>query len=212
MTADGIDIRRLSSALLVVFIHVVIIAVLLHAVTRRGERITPAREIVLRFLRPPPPAIVKPVAPPPPIRSIVPLAPSPHAITPPPAANPGSLQGLHMLLFNCAPENLGNLSPEERQQCEMASIPPAPAQTDIPRNLPSRAKDAPQWERALARKNNPTLLPCMPPLSLAAVLCMGNGLANGFGKLDNQPHYGDAPGVAARVPNNGDPSDLPLHH
>ena len=54
------------------------------------------------------------------------------------------------------------------------------------------------------RKQNPTLLPCMPPLSLAAILCASSGISNGGFDLDAMPNYGDKPEPVG-VPNGGDP-------
>ena len=72
-------------------------------------------------------------------------------------------------------------------------------------NHPSRAREAPRWARGKARKNAPTLLPCMPP-SLASLFCLGEAATNGL-DLDAQPGYSDTQ-APQHLPNNGDPKPL----
>lgn len=116
------------------------------------------------------------------------------------------MKAMHGLMFNCGLGNLEKLTPEQRVQCVplLGAIKPndAPDYADHT----NRAHNAARWARGRARKNAPTLLPCMPP-SLASIFCLGNGLSQGF-DLDAQPGYFDKP-KAARVPNNGDPKRLP---
>ncbi len=204
------DWHRASAAFFVVLLHIAFIAIFLRT-TWRHEPLAAPRELVLRIL-PPPPKAVEHATPVPMIRPDITIPrtiPSP-IVTAPPAA---TLRGLNQSLFGCAPGNLDKLSPEDRANCLSAK--PNVEEPNV-LNLPSRAHDAPRWERALARKQNPTLLPCANsaglPLTLGTVFCTANGVINGFGDLDAQPGYADAPPVAAHVPNNGDPPEEPPHH
>lgn len=205
MNFATIYLRRPASALIVVLLHVALIAVLLHATFRTSSKPEDVREIIFRLLRPAPRPERAPEAP----RLIRPVAPSQSTVTPPPAQNGMSLQGLHGFLFNCAPENLSNLTPDERAHCLSGALAPTPDETNTLRNQPSRSRDARHWARALARKQNPVLLPCASSqgvgVGITTVICIGKGLASGFGDLDDGPGYGDPPPVAVHVPNNGDP-------
>lgn len=215
MTFETIDLRRVASALLVVLFHGLIILAFLHAVIRPAlEKQQPTREVVLRFLPPAAPPAAKPAAPPPPalfrlIGPPVPTSPAPGATTAPPATNNiGSLRGLYFYLYECTPENFSHLSEAERTRCAQASLTPVPNDTRSLMNQPSRAKEAPRWERALARKKNPALLPCMSPGGLNLIgtaLCLGKAaVKGGVGDLDAAPGYGDTPSVV-RDPATGVP-------
>ena len=139
-----------------------------------------------------------------------PVAPAPGEATAPPAPNnTGSLKGLYFYLYECTPENFANLTEAEKARCAQASLSPVPNDTRSLLNQPSRAKDAPHWERALARKNAPPLLPCMSPggfSPLGTALCLGKAaVKGGFGDLDDASGYGDAPSVV-REPSTGVPA------
>jgi hypothetical protein len=126
-----------------------------------------------------------------------------ETITPLAPNSTGSLKGMYFYLYECTPENFANLTETEKARCAQASLSPVPNDTRSLLNQPSRAKDALRWQRALARKKNPTLLPCMSaggfnPLGTA--LCLGKAAAKGsFGDLDEQPGYGD-PDSAVHAP------------
>jgi hypothetical protein len=217
MTFATIDPRRVASALFVVLLHAFLILVLLHATVRKATHASSAQELIMQFLSAPP---KQESAPPPPVM-IVPSAPRPNALpAPPPAEAPGgsSLQGLHQFLFYCAPENLGNLMPEERTQCEGQALAPSPDETNSLRSFPSQSRGAAHWARGLARKQNPLLLPCMHaqglPLSPDVIYCLGKAAVKGsFGDLDEAPGYGDPPpSDMMDLPHAGDPQLEPAHH
>jgi hypothetical protein len=208
MTLETIDLRRLGAALVVILLHAAVIALVLHTVVTPRESSPSTREIILQFLQRP--TLTKPATAQPLVRLIAPMAPSRNTITtPPPTVNGTGLQGLHQYLFNCALENLGLLTPEQRAQCASQALGPNPDETNSLRNLPSRALDARHWARGLARKQNPILLPCMSSAGIGVspqmLVCLGKGAIKGFGDLDEGPGYGDAPPVEVHVPNNGDP-------
>ncbi len=207
MRMETIDLRRPGAALFVILLHVLVIALVVRASIRPAQEQVAAKEIMLQLAQP---ARLQHPLPAPTLRLVAPTATAPQpVVTPPPAALSPSLQGLHQFLFNCAPENLGMLTQEQRAHCAMQASAPNADETNSVRNLPSHAHDPARWQRALARKQNPVLLPCMSsagigvsPLTLA---CIGKGAIEGFGDLDRTSGYGDPPPVAVHVPNNGDP-------
>src|SRR5579863_2923501 len=117
MTWSMIDLHRTGAALLVVLLHILVILLVWHLTQRFGTELGSPRELVLRLWRLPPPAPAKPALPAPPIRVIVPLPRTAAPITPPPtSANGSNVQGLHQWLFDCAPETIDMLTPEQRAQ------------------------------------------------------------------------------------------------
>lgn len=213
MVAQAVDMRRTGAAICVVALHAVILMLFLRSTFQSTRVAEPVRELTLRLWHTEPTKpqetprsatrVPNTISPP---RAIAPVGPSPV---------PGaSLNGLHQSLFGCAPENLGKLSPEARARCAVTTLenPDANAPANV-LNLPSRAHDPARWQRALARKQNPLLLPCanfaMLPL---APFCLLKGAMDGFGDPDEAPGYGDAPGAAPQVPNGGDPPYLPARH
>jgi hypothetical protein len=197
MTLETIDPRRVASALFVVLFHGLVLLALLHAIVRPAEKPAPVREVILRFIHPSVPAVKKSEPSSPPVRLIgipPPASSVPGATGASPAPNSRS-SGLYFYLYECTPENFANLTEAEKARCAQASLSPVPNDTRSLLNLPSRAKDPLHWERALARKKNPTLLPCMSSGGinpLATAFCLGKAAAKGgFGDLDEQPGYGD---------------------
>lgn len=213
MTLETIDLRRVASALFVVLFHGLVLLALLWAGIHRAEETPPAREVVLNFIQPSAPADKKPAVPPPSVRLIGPpptVAPAQGESSAPPATNnAGTLNGLYFYLYECTPENFANLTEAEKARCAQASLSPVPNDTRSLLNQPSRAKDAPHWQRALARKKAPPLLPCMGPggfSPLGTALCLGKAAGKGsFGDLDEAPGYGDEPTVV-REPSTGVPA------
>lgn len=213
MTLETIDLRRVASALLVVLFHALILMVLLRAaIHHRAETTPPVREVVLHFIQPPRAPAAK--VPPPPLPLIAPLPtlalPAPGKPMTSPAPNStGSLKDFYFYLNECTPENFANLTEAEKARCAQASLSPVPNDTRSLLNLPSRTKDAPHWERALARKKNPALLPCASPGGvnlIGSALCLGKSAVKGtFGDLDDAPGYGDAPS-GVREPVTGVPA------
>ncbi|HKD22841.1 MAG TPA: hypothetical protein VKB71_12575 [Rhizomicrobium sp.] len=220
MTLETIDLRRVGSALLVVLLHGLVLLVLLRTGIHIAEKPAPTREIVVRFIPSQAPAAARPETQAPSIRLISPpeeISPTPGEEAPPATNETGSLRGLYFYLYECTPENFANLTDAEKARCASASLSPLPDETNSLLNQPSRAKNAPHWQRALARKKAPPLLPCMRaagfPVTPDVLYCLGKGAITGsFGDLDDAPGYGDAPPVEIHVPNNGDPQLEPAHH
>ncbi len=210
---DAIPARRVLAATAVLLLHAVLLALLLHAAfSQRQPQATLGEHLYWLTLQPKP----KPESPISesrrtqvramtriPAPRLRPLAPGVPAV---PSAE--ALGGLHLNLFDCAPENLANLSPEQRAHCAVTLKKPDNNSVDFADHT-NRSHDAARWARALTRKQNPLLLPCASPAGIdpiGTLACLGNGIVNGF-DLGALPGYGDAPQVPEHVPNNGDPID-----
>jgi len=121
-------------------------------------------------------------------------------------------KGMNALLFDCAPQNLANLSPDELARCRLAAGHMAydPTAVDF-HDHTDRSQYAALWAMRRTRKNAPPLVPCASPqsvydtLSTATLLCLAKFAASGF-KLDALPGYGDPPPKSDGAP---DP-DAPL--
>jgi hypothetical protein len=106
-----------------------------------------------------------------------------------------SANGLNGLLFDCAPENLTNLSPQELAGCRAAAGHPVydPNAVDFADHT-NRAVQAARWYRDRARKSAPTLLPCANPnaaaVGLDTLFCLADIAINGY-HPDKMPSYGD---------------------
>ena len=108
---------------------------------------------------------------------------------PPPATD---LQTFGNMLFGCAPENLGRLTPEQRSHC----VAGAPRDRTTVTEPPSLVKDLPRREAELAARNTPARVPCVGLRTqnlgftgrqetgvMVDPLCILNGWINGFGGL-----------------------------
>jgi hypothetical protein len=115
-----------------------------------------------------------------------------RTITIAPMTGQTDLGALHGFLFDCAPENLINLTAEQRAGCVTANAGPKPDDSVDYADHTNRSKNAVRWARGLMRKQQPLLLPCMPP-GLATLICLGKGISGGGFDLDMQPSYGDKP-------------------
>jgi len=111
------------------------------------------------------------------------------------------IRGFGQALVDCAPEKFANLDEAQRARCRKfgaaASYDPgAMDYADHSDTVPG----AKQWERELARKKAPLLLPCgnssaLDPIYTGA--CIIANIANGFTfkkQYENQPAYFDKPG------------------
>jgi hypothetical protein len=204
-------LRRTGGASLVLLLHLIAIAFLLRATLHAVQHISAAQEETIWFAplpRAKPQAVrVIPTQTAPP-RSIHFTVPH-NAITAAPIVPGIAAHGdLHALLFDCAPENLVNLSPEQRAQCLSApgSARP-PSDTEVYAEHATRSNNAARWARGVARKHEPLLLPCMPP-GLATLFCLAKAAKDGKFDLDELPGYGDRPEII-HTPNGGDPPTHP---
>jgi hypothetical protein len=117
----------------------------------------------------------------------------PPIVLPPATSPPGTdLRAFGNALFGCAPENLTNLTPDQRSHCSgFAAI---PRHKDPVTELRSLVKDLPRREAELTARNTPARVPCIEfrtrGLSggqdtggMVDPLCALNGWINGFGGL-----------------------------
>jgi hypothetical protein len=135
--------------------------------------------------------LVPPVASPPAVAS--PLAP--------PSGLAGDLASFGRALFGCAPENITNLDEAQQSRCwKFGALPPYDPNVMDYADHSDKVPGAKRWERELARKKAPLLLPCgnsraLDPVYTAA--CIIANIANGFTfkqQYENQPVYSDKSG------------------
>ena len=150
--------RRLIALGGVLSVHLALLALLLSGMPRiAGVRDAP-REIFFSFAPLPKP---RETSPPAPVPSPAPAAPSRTRPVPPEAGiapNPQA-RGVDVPLFRCAPQDLADLSPEERDRCAAAFAAPVPRDA-IPGTVREHAVDADRWSAAIASRNAPVTMPC----------------------------------------------------
>lgn len=189
--------QRAISFLLVVLLHALLLFAVLHfmVVTQKGS-VTAAPEHLLEMIIN---TARKPVpAPAPPPRSMpAPSLPQRGGVTSgampsfvPPVAAP-DVTGLGQALFGCAPENIPNLTPDQRAHCTNGFTRPDDNALVEPR---SHVQDLARREAEMRTKNTTGRVPCT---SLAEVetfdssavvpvvdpVCALGGLVNGFRPL-----------------------------
>lgn len=199
--------HRATSILLVLTLHTLLILALArfmvspqHSAFRMAPE-TRLFELIIHTARPPQPGTRKHA--PAPTRAAVrpqtslPAEPRLPAI-PTPAPD---IRGFGQALVGCAPENLATLDETQRSRCRkygaLSSYDPSAVDyTDHTDQVPG----AKRWERELARKNTPLLLPCGNSHSADPVYtgaCIIANIANGFTfqqQYENQPDYSDTSG------------------
>jgi hypothetical protein len=206
MAMRDLPLRKFAGVAAALALHIALIALLLRASLGPNPTGTLVHETILLLL---------------PLKSKTEktLPVSPHAqraaqhypdysaITLPPLPITGTSEGLHLMLFDCLPENISNLSPERGARCAGASTDTKQDDSVDSTDHTGRSRDAAHWARGRLRKNGPLLLPCASNagigVGLGTLLCLAKGAANGF-DLDNQEIYGDRP-EDVHVPNGGDP-------
>ena len=186
---------RWGSAVLVLLLHLALLLALLRAVIAPINSPTKEQETILRLMpqlksepaqKAAPPAMASPQ-----LRiPVVPLVPPPLATAPAP-----DLSGFGRRLFGCAPENLSNLSREERANCSTGLTRPDANAMIEPR---SHVKDPSRRAAEMATKNTPGRIPCTyitsapaphgtAPAPMIDTGCTIGGLSNGFGPLNGLP-------------------------
>lgn len=191
--------RRAVSILLVSALHAAMLFALLHFMVQPQSRPAAGAERLLEMIiRPQRSVVPAPAAPPPKSRvpnrqqQSTPINPLPSLA--PPAQAP-DLTGLGRALTGCAPENLSNLSPDERAHCPDVFRKPDGTVLVEPR---SRVKDPARRAAEMAAKNTPGRIPCTfigsartPAGAVVAPMvdpmCAIKGLVNGFGPLNGLP-------------------------
>ena len=144
----------------VLLVHILLIAIILSGIPKIIGARSNARELFFVFAPlPRPQEKLPPAAPTPSIRAPVfrERPASPKADT---APSP-QINGLRLSITRCAPENLANLSPEERDRCSSAWTGLSPPPSDaIPGTVREHAVDAGTWKAAIARRNSAVRVPC----------------------------------------------------
>jgi hypothetical protein len=148
-------IRRAVSATLVLLLHLLLLAALLRSVIHPSP---PAAIREIFFQLAPRSERASPL-PPPPLPAL--LVPPRGGVTsgamPSPAPAAPDIRGLGQSLFGCAPETLGNLTPEQRSHCTTGFARPDGNAVAAPS---SHVKNAARWEGELKARNTPGRIPC----------------------------------------------------
>jgi hypothetical protein len=152
--------HRAMSLLLVLLLHALLLFALLRLIVA-PQAILATRERLLEMIidtsRTPTPVPIPPrqrPAPTRPQRGGVPSGPMPSFA--PPAEAP-DIRGLGQAILGCAPENLSNLTPEQRAHCPNAFTRPDDSAVLEPQ---SHLKDPGRRAAEMAAKNRPGRVPC----------------------------------------------------
>jgi len=191
--------RRVLSILLVSALHAALLFALLRFMVQpQSKPVVSAERLLEMIIRPPRNAAPAPAAQRPqslaPARQGQSTTVNPVPSLTPPAEAP-NLTGLGRALTGCAPENLSNLSPDERAHCPDVFHKPDETVLVEPR---SRVKDPARRAAEMAAKNTPGRIPCTfigsartPAGAVVAPMvdpmCAIKGLVNGFGPLNGLP-------------------------
>ena len=188
--------NRMTSLMLVMLLHGLLLILLLHAFTQKNTAALSPRETILRLLpllqhspqqEAAPSAGAAPRARP--LRAPV----MPPAISTAPAAP--DVTGLGRQLFGCAPERLATLSPEDRARCVTGLNAPDKSMVTFPK---SHVQDPARRAAELKAKNSSPRIPCTftgsapaPHGTAMAVMvdpvCAIDGLFNGYAPLTGLP-------------------------
>jgi hypothetical protein len=188
---------RTLSLLLVLVLHALLLFTFLHFMVTpyAGGKPAPERllEMIIPMTRPraPTPAPARPSKPAPalPHQGNAPLSVMPSYV--PPATAP-DVTGLGQALFDCAPENIPNLTPDQRAHCTNGI--PRP-DNDAVLEPKSHVQDPARRAAEMRTKNTPGHIPCATmisghtgggdvPVPGADPICVLGGLINGFGPLN----------------------------
>jgi hypothetical protein len=196
---------------LVLILHTLLIFALLRFMVRQQNsalRMVPETqlfEMIVNTTRLPEPRMRKEIpkpapthAPVQPVPQISPLAEPLPPTVPTPAPD---IRGFGQILVDCAPENFPRLDEVQRSRCRSLGAfssydPSAMDWADHSDRMPG----AKRWERELARKKAPLLLPCGNAKAFDFVYtggCIIANIANGFTfkkQYENQPAYFDKSG------------------
>ena len=70
-----------------------------------------------------------------------------------------NINGLGIRLFDCAPENISNLTEEQRGRCDATLAMPS-LHDRIPGTVKEHAVEAERWSASIASRNTPVAVPC----------------------------------------------------
>jgi len=192
---------RALSLLLVALLHALLLFAILRfmvVIPKPASVAAPAQLLEMIINTTKKPAPVKSTAP----RSrLAPSRPRPGGVTSgqmpsyaPPVAPP-DLTGLGQALFGCAPENLTNLTPDQRAHCTNGFTRPDDNALVEPN---SHVKDPLRREAEMRAKNTPGRVPCTGVAKVSGLagstaaftldpVCVLDGLINGFRPLNGLP-------------------------
>lgn len=191
--------QRAVSALAVLLLHALLLFALLHFLVRPQDASLPVAERILEFVISPPKVVAPtPVPPAAPRRQRIPVQALPGGeqsgampSLAPPVPTP-DIRGLGQALLGCAPENLSNLTPEQRAHCHSGFSRPDETAVIEP---PSHVKDPARRAAEMAARNAKVRVPCTSVIDApvgggtAAVpmvdpACLIGGAVKGFGPLN----------------------------
>jgi len=192
------------SILLVLTLHALLILALLRfLVSPQNFVFTPQTHLPEMFIntaRPPAPAMRKEAPRPAPPRAARPAS-KPLAPSEAPAMPVPDIKGFGQVLDGCAPQNFANLDDAQRSRCQSLGLVPSHDLGAVDyADRTAQVPGAKQWERELARKKAPLLLPCGNPVAFDPVytgFCIIGNIANGFTfkkQYQNQRAYFDRSG------------------
>jgi hypothetical protein len=189
--------HRAMSLLLVLLLHVLLVLAFLRlmvmspAVATHPERLLEMMIDTSRRLTPAPVMPRQKIAPPRAQPRGAPFHPLPSFV--PPTEVP-DIRGLGQAILGCAPENLSNLTPDQRVHCPNTFTRPDDSAVLEPR---SRVKDPNRRAAEMAAKNTPGRIPCTYIAVDAAQrqaapavdwICLADGLfGRGFAPLTGLP-------------------------
>jgi hypothetical protein len=152
--------ERAATAMAALLLQLFFVLLFTHFLLTPQAQKERAREMLLllrpeRRLQPEPPPPVpqapsRPVAIPP--AFIPPSFPNPDIVGVKPEA-PSGLEALGRALSGCAPEQMGNLSPQDRARCPPLGILPPKADQDLVEQPRSHAKDEALWAEEKAERD-----------------------------------------------------------
>ena len=149
---------RLAGAALVVAVHVLFVSFLLTSLQLGTLPLTSAREMFLLFRTAPKPVRLPRQI----VRSGTGQKPLPLFRYAPSTAItilPETKNGLSLSLFGCAPENLANLTPDQRAHCGEA-LNSASLAADFPGAPHDLSLNPGRWKQAMRERNMPVRVPC----------------------------------------------------
>ena len=193
MIVRPLSAQRMTSLMLVLLLHGLLLMLLLQAFTQKNTRALSPRDTILRLL----PSLQRS-----PQQEAMPSAgaarnarPIPAPALPPEIATAPApdVAGPGLQLFGCAPEQLATLTPEERARCAIGLTAPDRSVVTIPK---SHVQDPARRAAEMKAKNSPPRLPCSyvgvapgpsygttVPSVMVNPSCVLDGLFNGFAPL-----------------------------
>jgi hypothetical protein len=192
--------QRFLSLLLVALLHALLLFAVLHFMVTSQTSVTTASQRLMEMIistAPQPIPVPAPVAlkRPKPAGSPLPRGGVTSGVAPSysPAVPAPDVSGLGQAIFGCAPENIPDLTPDQRAHCINGLTRPDDNTLAEPH---SHVKDPARREAEMQTKNTPGRVPCTSissapappfgstPAPMVDPICVIGGLINGFGPLN----------------------------